>query len=156
MNIKNYFTKKNFKRKIRKKQRRKNKKKQKEKNKNKRRRINANNKNNNKSKKKREYKERESDTKIEIEESKLEEPEEEPKPAIYRKIKKEKKQSSNPSKKEDYKSFRVSKQRRIKMQREINNEVHLGQTVTPFESIGKSSAIDKTASDFDSTNQKVK
>ena len=42
------------------------------------------------------------------------------------------------------------------MQREINNEIHLGQTVAPFESIGKSSAIDKTASDFDSVNQKVK
>ena len=42
------------------------------------------------------------------------------------------------------------------MQREINDEIHVGQTVTPFESIGKPSAIDKTASDFDSVNQKVK
>ena len=41
------------------------------------------------------------------------------------------------------------------MQREINNEVYLGKTVTPFESIGKSSAINETASDFDSTNKKV-
>lgn len=41
------------------------------------------------------------------------------------------------------------------MQREINNEVHHRQTVTPFESIGKSSAIDKTASNFDSINKKV-
>lgn len=42
------------------------------------------------------------------------------------------------------------------MQREINNEVHLRQTGTPFEIIGKSSAIDKTASNFDSINKKVK
>ena len=41
------------------------------------------------------------------------------------------------------------------MQREINNEVHHRQTVTPFEIIGKSSAIDKTASNFDSINKKV-
>ena len=43
-----------------------------------------------------------------------------------------------------------------KMQREIINEVHLGQTATPFESIGKSSAIDKTVSDFDSRNENFK
>ena len=42
------------------------------------------------------------------------------------------------------------------MKREINNEVHLEQTVTPVESIGKSSAIDKSASGFDSANGKVK
>ena len=42
------------------------------------------------------------------------------------------------------------------MQREINNEVHVEQTVTPFESIGKSSPIDKSASGFDSANGKVK
>ena len=43
------------------------------------------------------------------------------------------------------------------MQREINNEVHLGQTVTPFESISKSSAIDKIALDFDSPKvEKIK
>ena len=39
------------------------------------------------------------------------------------------------------------------MQREINNEVHLGQMVTPFESISKSSAIDKIALDFDSPKE---
>ena len=42
------------------------------------------------------------------------------------------------------------------MRREINNEVHLEQTVTPFESIRKSSAIDKSALGFDSANGKVK
>ena len=42
------------------------------------------------------------------------------------------------------------------MQRQINDNIHLGQTVTPFESLRKSSAIDRTASDFDNANQKVK
>ena len=31
------------------------------------------------------------------------------------------------------------------MQREIRNEVHIGATVSPFDSISKSSAIDRTA-----------
>ena len=39
---------------------------------------------------------------------------------------------------------------------QINNNLHLGQIFTPFESVGKSLAIDKTASDFDNANQKVK
>ena len=34
--------------------------------------------------------------------------------------------------------------------------MYLGQTVPPFDSIGKSSAIDRTASDFDNANEKVK
>ena len=42
------------------------------------------------------------------------------------------------------------------MQKNIDNEVHLGNSVTPFESMGKSSAINKTASDFDNVSQKVK
>ena len=33
--------------------------------------------------------------------------------------------------------------------------MYLGQTVPPFDSIGKSSAIDRTASDFDNANEKV-
>ena len=34
---------------------------------------------------------------------------------------------------------------KTKMQREINDNIQLGQTVKSFESIGKSSAIDRTA-----------
>ena len=42
------------------------------------------------------------------------------------------------------------------MQRKIDENVHLGQTVSPFDRIGKSSAIDRTPSDFDNANEKVK
>ena len=42
------------------------------------------------------------------------------------------------------------------MQREIDNEVHIGKLVAPFRSVGKLAAIDKTASDFDNTSLKVK
>ena len=42
------------------------------------------------------------------------------------------------------------------MQREIGDEVHIGESVTPFKSVGKSTAINKTASDFDNTSVKVK
>ena len=38
---------------------------------------------------------------------------------------------------------------------EIEN-AYLGQTVPPFDSIGKSPTIDRTASDFDSTHKKLK
>ena len=41
------------------------------------------------------------------------------------------------------------------MQRVINNKAHLRQRVTQFESIGKSSATDKTSSESDSANKKV-
>ena len=43
------------------------------------------------------------------------------------------------------------------MQKSIDTNVHLQQTVSPFESIGKSDAINrmKTASDFDNPSQKV-
>lgn len=34
--------------------------------------------------------------------------------------------------------------------------MHIGQLVTPFQSVGKSVAIDKTASDFDNANLKKK
>lgn len=43
-----------------------------------------------------------------------------------------------------------------KMQWKINNNVHFGQTVSPFDSIGKSAAIDRAASDFENANEKVK
>ena len=42
------------------------------------------------------------------------------------------------------------------MQREIGDEVHIGESVTPFKSVGKSAAINKTASDFDNASLKVK
>ena len=35
------------------------------------------------------------------------------------------------------------------MQKDIHDDVHIEQSVTPFQSVGKSAAIDKTASDFD-------
>ena len=42
------------------------------------------------------------------------------------------------------------------MQREISVDVKIGSSVTPLQSVGKSPAIDKTASDFDNANLKVK
>ena len=42
------------------------------------------------------------------------------------------------------------------MQQEINDNVKMGSSVTPFQSVGKSPAVDKTASDFDNTNLKIK
>ena len=43
-----------------------------------------------------------------------------------------------------------------KIQLKIDNNEHLGQTLSLFDSIGKSAAIDSTASDFGNTNKKVK
>ena len=42
------------------------------------------------------------------------------------------------------------------MQREIGNEVHVRDTVSPFGSIGKSSAIDRTVSEYENSREKVK
>ena len=42
------------------------------------------------------------------------------------------------------------------MQRQINNNIHLWQTVSPFASVGYFAAIKRTASDFDNANQRVK
>ena len=42
------------------------------------------------------------------------------------------------------------------MQREISNEVKIGDSVTTFQSTGKAPGVDKTASDFDNANLKVK
>ena len=42
------------------------------------------------------------------------------------------------------------------MQREISDDVKIGSSVTPFQSVGKSPAVDKTASDFDNANLKVR
>ena len=41
------------------------------------------------------------------------------------------------------------------MQREIGTNVNIGQTVSPFESVGKVPSFDKTASGFDTTPEKV-
>ena len=41
------------------------------------------------------------------------------------------------------------------MQQKIDDNVHLGQTVSLFHSIGKSTAIDRTASDFYNAIEKV-
>ena len=42
------------------------------------------------------------------------------------------------------------------MQHKISNNVHLGQTVLAFDSVGGVSSIDRTASDFDTAREKVK
>ena len=41
------------------------------------------------------------------------------------------------------------------MQQQMTDNIHLGQTVNLFESVGGSSAIDRTASDFGNASQKV-
>ena len=42
------------------------------------------------------------------------------------------------------------------MQKDIGDDVHIGQAVTPFQSMGKSAAVDKAVSDFDNAKLKVK
>ena len=42
------------------------------------------------------------------------------------------------------------------MQQEISDDVKIGSSVTPFQSVRKSPAVDKTASDFESANLKIK
>ena len=42
------------------------------------------------------------------------------------------------------------------MKWEISNDVKIGSSVLPFQSVGKSPAVDKTASDFDNANLEVK
>ena len=42
------------------------------------------------------------------------------------------------------------------MQRDIGTQVDIGKNVSAFESIGHVPAIDKTASDFDKADTKVK
>ena len=42
------------------------------------------------------------------------------------------------------------------MQQEISNDVKIEILVSPFQSVGKSPAVDKIASDFDNANLKVK
>ena len=43
-----------------------------------------------------------------------------------------------------------------KYKKDIGDDLHVGHSVTPFQSVGKSAAIDKTASDLYNTNPKVK
>ena len=42
------------------------------------------------------------------------------------------------------------------MQKEISDRVFLGQTVSPYENAGQSSAIDRTASNYDDGKEKIK
>ena len=42
------------------------------------------------------------------------------------------------------------------MQREISNKVFLRNTVSPLDDIGRSSAINRTASSYNDANEKVK
>ena len=60
-----------------------------------------------------------------------------------------------PKKKKIQKHFLILKQK-LKIQSEIGDEVKIGDSVTPFKSMGKSPTIYKTASDFDNANFKVK
>ena len=42
------------------------------------------------------------------------------------------------------------------MQREIHNKVSLGETVSPCDDTGRSSAVDRTASNYNYAKEKVK
>ena len=42
------------------------------------------------------------------------------------------------------------------MQRELSDRAFLGQTVSPYENGGRSSAIDRAASNYDDAKEKVK
>ena len=42
------------------------------------------------------------------------------------------------------------------MQREISNKIFLGTTVSPFDDVGNSSAIDRTTTNYTDTEGKVK
>ena len=42
------------------------------------------------------------------------------------------------------------------MQRKIGTEIELGKTISPFDSIGTSSAIDRTASNYTDADDKVR
>ena len=41
------------------------------------------------------------------------------------------------------------------MKTEIGDEIHLGATVSPFDNVGGSSAIDKIASNYNDAKEKV-
>ena len=42
------------------------------------------------------------------------------------------------------------------MQKDTDDDVHIGQSVTSFQSVDKSAAIDKTCSNFDNANLNLK
>ena len=42
------------------------------------------------------------------------------------------------------------------MQVQVGNEIHIAVTVSPFNSISKSSAIDRSASDYKNSREKIK
>ena len=69
---------------------------------------------------------------------------------------KKKEKQPKPKTTERKNKSRTKKYRLRKMQRKIDNNMHLGQTVSPFHSIGSSSAIHRRASDFDNANKKAK
>ena len=50
----------------------------------------------------------------------------------------------------------TSTKKKKRKKKKIGDDVHIGQLVTPFQSVGKSAAIDNTASDFDDANLNVK
>ena len=54
-------------------------------------------------------------------------------------------------KKEKIISFSIS----ITMQREIRDKVFLGNTVSPYDNAGRSSAIDRTASNYSDVKEKI-
>ena len=76
---------------------------------------------------------------------------------MARTIKKDAKKETKPKpkKKKKKKSFEYLNED-LKMQREFTNGVKVGDSVTPFQIIGKSPALDKTPSDFDNPNLKMK
>ena len=74
---------------------------------------------------------------------------------VYKTIRKDKEKENNTTKKKD-KNFFWIPQQRLKMQKDIGDDVHIGQFVMPFQCVGKSKAVNKTASDFDNANFKVK
>lgn len=77
--------------------------------------------------------------------------EKESKTIVYKKLRKDEEKENKQNKKNII--FFLIPQWRLK---DIGDDVHIGHTVTPFKSIGKSGALDKTASHFDNANLKVK
>ena len=66
---------------------------------------------------------------------------------LQKKVKAKKEKNEN--------NFGIPKQR-LKMQREISNNVKIGNLVTPFQNVEKSPTFNNSSSDFDNANLKVK
>ena len=75
---------------------------------------------------------------------------------VARKIKEETKIETKTKPKRKIKKIFEYLNKDKKMQQEISDDVERGSSVTPFQSVGQSPAVDKTASDFDNSNLKVK